>query len=182
MIKGTRVLFRPVEEGDLELLVRWRNDPQNSRFVFSPFLINPGGQKKWYEALLANPNKVMFMVDNLEGKTVGMIGLDHIDWRNQECEGGPIVFDPGERSYGYAEEAIGMLIKYAFEELNMHRMYAFCYPYNRIIELMKWFGFKEEGVLRQAVFSEGKFQDKVILGLLREEWQNDESIDAINDR
>lgn len=176
MIKGKKIILRPVEERDLDLLVRWRNDPANRRFVFSPFLINPGGQKKWYEQLLANPNKVLFMVDTVEGKTVGMIGADHLDWRNQECEGGPIVFDPDERSFGYAEEAITLLIKYTFEELNMHRMYTFCYPFNRIIELMEWFGFKKEGVLRQAVFSEGQFHDKVIMSLLREEWQNDEFI------
>ncbi len=172
MIKGKSVILRPVEERDLDVLARWRNDPANRRFVFTPFLINPGGQKKWYEALLTNHDKVLFMVDNLEGKTVGMIGADHIDWRNQECEGGPIVFDPEERSHGYAEEAIGMLIDYCFHELNMHRMYAHCYPFNKVVEMMTWYGFQQEGVLRQAVFTEGHFCDKVILGLLREEWDN----------
>lgn len=173
MIQGKCVVLRPVEERDLELLVRWRNDPQNRRYVFTPLPISAGGQKKWYEGLLSNREKVLFMVDNLEGKPVGMIGVDHIDWRNQECEAGPIVFDPAERSHGYAEEALALLIDFAFHELNMHRMYAFCYPFNGVIDWGKWYGFREEGRLREAAFTQGKFHDKVIIGLLREEWDND---------
>lgn len=171
MLMGDKVILRPVEEKDLDLLVHWRNDPQNRKFVFTPFLINPGGQKKWYEALLANPNKVMYMADNHEGKTVGVIGLDRIDWRNQECEGGPIVFDPNERNHGYAEEAITLMVKHAFEDLNLHRIYIYCYPFNRIRDLLEWFGFQQEGVLRQSVFAQGRFHDKIIMGLLREEWE-----------
>ncbi len=173
MLVGKIVRLRPVEERDLQTLVKWRNDPQNRRFVFTPLLINPANQQKWFEGLLADRNKIMFMVDNPEGKTVGTVGLDHIDWRNQECEGGPIVFDPGERSHGYAEDAVELTIRYAFEELNLHRIYVYCYPFNRVVELLKWFGFQEEGVLRKAVFTQGKFHDKIIMALLREEWNNE---------
>jgi RimJ/RimL family protein N-acetyltransferase len=181
MIRGKRVILRPVEERDLDLLARWRNDPETRRLLFSPFLVNPGGQRKWYEALLANSNKILFMVDNLEGRTVGTIGMDKIDWVNQEFEGGPFIFDCEERSHGYAEEALELMINYAFEELNLHRMYVLCYPFQRAIEFMKWYGFKEEGVLRKAAFTQGRFYDKIILGLLREEWQEDRASDMNDD-
>jgi RimJ/RimL family protein N-acetyltransferase len=46
---------------------------------------------------------------------------------------------------------------------------------------VKLLGFKEEGVLRQRVFSQGKFYDKVALSLLREEWEKDEVGDGTND-
>lgn len=175
MIKGKRVILRPVEERDLPLLARWRNDPENRRFFFSPFLINPGGQKKWYEELLADRNRMILMIDTVEGKTVGMIGLDKIDWRNQEAENGIFLLDPEERGKGYAEEAGMLMIEYAFNELNLHRLYAVIYDFNRgVIEMAKLFGFKQEGVLRQAAFTGGRFHDKVILGLLREEWQADQ--------
>jgi RimJ/RimL family protein N-acetyltransferase len=168
---GKKVRLRPVEERDLDQLATWRNDPVNLQYYFSPFLANPGLQNKWYEDLLANPNKVLFMVDTLEGIPVGMIGVDHIDWLNQECEGGPIVIDPEQRSHGYAEEALELLIEYVFNELNLHRFYVYSYSFNPVIEFMKWFGFKEEGVLRKAAFTRGKFYDKVLMALLREEWQ-----------
>jgi len=181
MIKGKKVILRPVEERDLQLIVRWRNDPQNRRFFFSPFLINPGEQKKWYEELLADRNRVVFMIDNLEGKTVGMVAIVDIDWRNQACELGQGILDLNERGKGYYEEAMTLIIKYAFQELNMNRICGYCYSFNPVIEFNKWLGAKEDGVLRQAAFTQGKFHDVVVLGLLREEWQNDGSNDTTED-
>jgi diamine N-acetyltransferase len=181
MIQGRLVVLRPVEERDLPLLARWRNAPENRRFFFSPFPINPGGQKKWYEGLLADRNRVMFMIDSRDGETVGVIGLDKIDWRNQEAEYGQILLDPAQRGQGYAEEAVSLLIIYAFDELNLHRLYAIIYAYNRgVVEGIQVSGFKVEGVLRQAAFTEGKFHDKVIVALLREEWDR-ELFDATTD-
>jgi RimJ/RimL family protein N-acetyltransferase len=173
MLEGKRVVLRPVEERDLEMIAHWRNAPDIRPFFFTPLPVYPGGQRKWYEGLVSDHSRLIFMIETREGKAVGFIGLSSIDARNQECEIGPGIVDPSERSHGYAEEAIELLIRYAFEELNLHRLYAACYPFNRVIELMKLYGFQEEGVLRQAAFTRGKFYDKVILGLLREEWQSD---------
>jgi RimJ/RimL family protein N-acetyltransferase len=172
MLKGEKVILRPVEERDLELIARWRNAPENRQYFFTPFLINPAGQKAWYERLLNDPTRVLMMIDTIEGKTVGMVGLSDIDWRNQACEGGQYLVDPEERGHGYAEEAAMLTIQYAFEELNLRRMYIICYAFNPVRNFVKFLGFREEGVLRQAVYSDGQFHDKVVLALLREEWED----------
>ncbi len=178
MIQGKLVVLRSVEERDLPLLAKWRNAPENRRFFFSPYPVNPGGQKKWYEGLLADRSRLMLMVDNRAGEPVGVIGLDHIDWRNQEAEFGQIMLDPAQRGSGCAEEAALLLIAFAFDELNLHRLFAVVYDYNRgVVAGLKAAGFQVEGVLRQAAFSQGKFHDKVVLGLLREEWER-ELLDA----
>ncbi len=173
MLKGDKVILRPLEERDLGLIACWRNDPNNRRFFFTTSVIYPAGQRRWFENLISDSNRFVFAIENMEGKAVGIIGLDKIDRRNQEAEAGPGLLDPHERGKGYVEEAIELLLDYAFGELNLHRVYGACFSFNRVIELLKMFGFKEEGVLRQAVFTQGKFHDKVILGLLREEWQSD---------
>ena len=178
MIKGENVTLRPVEESDLELLARWRNDTYNRRFFFSPFLISQGGQNRWHEALQADRTRMLLMIDDPLGKPIGMIGMDNIDWRNQVCEGGQILLDPEERGLGYAEEATQLLIRYTFEELNLHRVYCYCYDFNPVIEWMKLFGFEQEGVLRRAAFTQGEFHDVVVMGLLREEWQYDGPVES----
>lgn len=174
MLKGKKINLRPVSERDLDLIACWRNDPDNRRFFFTTSMINPAGQKKWFENMIADPNRFIFVIETVESKPVGIIGMDKIDRRNQEAEIGPGLLDPHERGQGYIEEAIELLLDYAFDELNLHRVYGSCYPFNRVIGLMKLFGFVEEGMLRQAVFTQGKFYDKVILGLLREEWESAE--------
>lgn len=176
MIQGKLVRLRPVEERDLPLLARWRNAPENRRFFFSPFLINPGGQSKWYEDLLADRSRVILMIDTHAGQTVGMLGLDKIDWRIGEAESGIYLLDPTERGKGYAEEAGLLMINYAFEELGLRRLYAVIYDFNEgVIAMSKFFGFRQEGILRQAAFTGGRFHDKVIMGLLREEWEEDKA-------
>jgi RimJ/RimL family protein N-acetyltransferase len=181
MIKGKRVFLRAVEERDLPLLMRWRNAPENRRFFFSPFLISQGGQRKWYENLLADPTRIVVMVETLEGQTVGMVGVSKIDWRNQEAEAGQILFDPDFRGQGYAEEAMCLGLDYLFNDLNLHRVYSVHYAFNQgMIAFNRFFGFKDEGVLRQAGFSDGRFQDKVIMGLLREEWRGEQVDDSTN--
>jgi RimJ/RimL family protein N-acetyltransferase len=172
MLRGTKVVLRPVEERDLPLLARWRNDPENRKAFFSPFLVNPGAQKQWYEGVLRDGQRVMFMIESMEGETVGTIGLDGIDWRNQQAQIGQFLLEAEQRQHGYAEDAARVLLQYAFEELNLHRLQAEVYGWNRpVIEWIKFYGFREEGVLREAVFSGGRFQDKVILGLLRADWR-----------
>jgi len=172
MIKGKQVLLRPVEERDLPLLVRWRNNPEDRRLFFSPFLISEGGQKQWYERLLADQARMLFMIDTLEGEAVGTIGLDGIDWRNQEAELGQFYIDPEVRGRDYPLEATVLIIEYAFDELNLHRLYGAFYDFNRgPMAMAEFFGFRREAVLRQAAFAGGEFHDKVILGLLREEWR-----------
>ncbi len=173
MLEGKKVIVRPVEEKDLALLACWRNAEANRTFFFNPWPVYPGGQKTWYANLAADHSRMLMMIETREGKLVGMIGIAGIDWRNQECELGPGIIAPEERGNGYIEEAIELMVNYCFTELNLHRLHCACYPFNRVIELMKLFGFQQEGVLRQAAFARGKFHDKVILGLLREEWEAD---------
>ena len=175
MLKGENVILRPVEERDLDMIAHWRNHPDNRRFFFSADPIYPGGQKKWYEDLMADRSRMVFMVDRLEGKTVGMMAIDNIDWRNREAEGGQLVVDPDERRLGFALETCFLIAQFAFEELNIHRAYVIVYPFSPTLDIAKKVGFKEEGRLRKAVFSGGEYHDKVILGMLQEEWMEQKS-------
>ncbi len=174
MLRGKKITLRPVSERDLEQIACWRNDPDNRRFFFTTSIINPAGQQEWFEKLIADPNRFIYVIETVQGKPVGIIGMDKIDRRNQEAEIGPGLLDSNERGRGYIEEALELVLRYGFEELNLHRIYGACYSFNKTIELAKFFGFVEEGVLRKAVFTQGRFHDKVILGLLREEWDSGE--------
>ena len=72
---------------------------------------------------------------------------------------------------GYATEAAGRVIRYAFEELRLNRVYAHHMLRNpasgRVLEKV---GMKREGLLRQRVRKWGVFEDVVLLALLRQDW------------
>ena len=173
MTIGDRIYLRCTEEADLELLTRWRNDPRVWRNFFTPFLFSMTGQRRWYEDLLKNPAKAMFMVVTLDGhQTIGAIGLDHIDHRHGQAEMGPVVVDPQEWGKGYAPEIAGAISHYGFGELNLQRIYVKILVRNQpAIRACKSSGYRVEATLRQAAFVDGQFQDVVLLAILREEWE-----------
>jgi len=103
------------------------------------------------------------------GRLIGMINLDGLDWPNGHAEIGIALTEPAERGHGYAAEAVSLLTSYAFEELGLHRIWA------RVIEdnhpsllLFERLGFQREGCLRQHVRRRGKFRDMIVFGLLND--------------
>ena len=81
----------------------------------------------------------------------------------------------GEKEYwgkGFAKETRILVLKYAFLELGLKKVYTYNWEKNdKIIGLNKKLGFKIEGTLRQHAFFKGEYRDYVIMGILQEEWE-----------
>jgi RimJ/RimL family protein N-acetyltransferase len=170
MLRGEKVNLRPLEKKDLLLIVRWRNDPRVLHTFFSPFLIHPAGQEQWFENLQNDPSRKLFMIETPDGKTSGMVGLDNIDWQNRSAENGFLLVDPDNPDNAWVFEAVFVLMRYAFQELNLHRIYSITYKERFENQWFKFTGWREEAVWRQAVYMNGKFHDKVVWGVLRDDW------------
>ena len=79
--------------------------------------------------------------------------------------------DPNERSHGFGTAALDMILRYAFDELNLHRLSAATFEYNSgAICFLERAGFVVEVRRRQAVNRDGRRWDVISLGVLREEW------------
>lgn len=79
----------------------------------------------------------------------------------------------GERAYwgkGYAYTASDLIIKHAFNHLNMHRLYLGCLIKNKAMKsLALKLGFIQEGIRKSAIYSNGEYSDVVEFGLLKDE-------------
>lgn len=170
--QGT-VGLRPVEVEDLALLVQWRNDERTRTMFFSPFLISTSGQQKWYESLLADPTRAQFMIVQLpDDIPVGTIGLANIDYRNQNAELGIFIIDATVRRRNLGIDAVQALLQHAFRDLNLRRVYAKVYSFNKaVLTGSPQASFKEEGIARQAAFINGEFHDVIHIAVLREDWE-----------
>ncbi|MBI3732831.1 MAG: GNAT family N-acetyltransferase [Chloroflexi bacterium] len=180
MIVGKKVALRPIEDKDLPLLVKWRNDPRSRTRFYSTELIALSGQKKWLENLLNDPTRIQFMITRLEdGVTIGTVGLMRIDHRNQTVRPGPFIMDPAERGAQLGVEALRTILRYAFRELNMQRAYGTVFDFNRSAAMgFEAIGFKREGVARKSVWVDGEWRDAIYMGLLRDEW-DEERLDRL---
>ena len=71
---------------------------------------------------------------------------------------------------GYGAEAISLIVRYAFNTLNLHKLAAGCFETNNgSIKVFKNNGFETEGVQKQHAFRNGKYENVVYLGLVNPE-------------
>lgn len=77
-----------------------------------------------------------------------------------------------EWNNGYATEAVTAMLKFAFEQLRLHRVAAKVIANNhKSVRLLEKMGMRQEGRLREQEFFKGRYWDVVLYGMLEEEWR-----------
>lgn len=105
---------------------------------------------------------------------IGSCGLFGFNWQARHAELGIAIGNPDYWGGGYGSDAVRVLLRYGFLELNLNRIYLRVYDYNtRAIAAYLKTGFVEEGRERQHMFRDGAYHDIVWMSILRDEWQDD---------
>lgn len=82
------------------------------------------------------------------------------------------VFNPKYHNKGYASEAAFAMLKYGFEELQLHRVVATCQPENvSSYRVMEKIGMRREGYFKKCIPHEDEWWDEYAYAILREEWK-----------
>lgn len=173
MLETRRLVLRMLEERDGEQIIIWRNQKEIINQLFSNFGIIKKQHDQWFESYVNNSKRLEFIIETKENKKpIGTVGLNNIDYKNQKAELGILIGEFSEQSKGYGFEAISKLLVYAFNEMNMQKISLQTFYDNiKAINLYKKNGFKEDGVLRNEIYKNGKFKDVIVMSLLREEWK-----------
>lgn len=143
---------------------------QDSLFVDVDDLYNMSETRLYPKGL---PPEMAFQV-KLESDVIGEIKLNRIRWFNRKAEISLAIKKQFQRK-GYGSDALSLLLNYAFNKMNFHRLEAEVIEYNEAsIKLVKKFNFVEEGRLREAKYSEGKYWDIIRYGLLKKEFVSED--------
>ncbi|MBI3732830.1 MAG: GNAT family N-acetyltransferase [Chloroflexi bacterium] len=172
MIYDETVALRLVEIEDLPLLAQWRNAQQGRMMFFTPFMVSPSGQLKWYERIMGDPTQMQFTIIRLEdAEPIGTIGLTRLDQRNQDAEFGNLIMSPDISRRQWGVPAAITMIRYAFRDLNLHRIHTSLYSFDtEALADAEAIGFQREAVARRAAFVNGAFHDVIHMAILRDEW------------
>ncbi len=171
MLHGKLVRLRAPERGDLPTFVRWFNDPEATRFLLRGPPMSLEEEERWYAGLLDRQDPV-FCIETHEGKLIGNIGIMHIDWTDRRAEIGVMIGEKDYWSRGFGTDAITLLLKYMFEELNLERVGLFCEESNlRAQRCYLKCGFRIEGKFRHHRFKGGAFTDDIMMSVLRSDWE-----------
>jgi len=133
VLRGEHVGLRAIEEKDLKTLLDWRNQPEFRRYFREFRELNYTQQLAWFETtVLGDPQTHMFSIIDLKsGKLLGACGLCYIDWVNRNADFSIYIGVDGlyidDR---LAVDAARLLVRYAFDELNLHRLWAEIYDFD----------------------------------------------------
>ena len=173
-ISGKKVLLNPIEQHHLPRLAEWRNGSELRRRTRCPWPLSLADQKRWFKGLRDRKDVMLGVFDTIETtavpdgrRLIGVVGFCHIDQRDRNAEISFYIGDPEYHRKGCCSEALKLLIRYGFNELNLHRIFAEVFAFNDpSILLLEKLGFQQEGVLRDAAWRNGQWHHSVILGLL----------------
>ena len=175
MLKGQQVMLRPYTAADREGVLSWVNDPEATRYLSHRFDM-PYTEKNADEFLsyvMSGPEKqaAFVIADVRTGAYLGQIDLLGINRIDRKAELGIVIAAGQNRSRGLGGEAIRLLCGYGFRVLGLNRIELRVFADNeRARRCYRRCGFREEGVMRQAIWSDGAFRDEVVMGLLKEDW------------
>jgi len=181
LFEAQDIRFGPIDhEAHPEIESKWTHDAEFMRLMelkpvrpLSPFLV-----KKQYESIEKNmeedKNLFYFTVRAREGdRLIGKAVVEWIEWTNGN---GWLRLGLGaaeDRRKGYGSQALRLLLRFAFAELNLFRVTALVPEYNEgAIKLFQKFGFMEEIRRRKALNRDGALWDLMAFGLLRSEWES----------
>jgi len=102
---------------------------------------------------------------------IGFGSIIYIDWINKSDHCPSMIGDRKYWSKGYGSEARLLLLDFAFSERGFNRIWALILENNIASRRMfEKCGYKTEGLLRQSIYKNGKFQNQVIMSILQEEF------------
>lgn len=181
-IQGKIVTLRAIHEKDLIVLNKWSNDPKLWSMLGGwHFPYSLQSTEKWFNEIDNNDiNNQIFAITAENDEIIGTANLIDIDWKNRNAFHGMMIGSKKNHGKPYAQDSVIALMKYAFEELGLHRLDGDMIDYNKlsIFFYTKICGWRIEGVKKDWFYRKNAFHDKIIIGITKNIYE--EFIDDIS--
>lgn len=174
LLQGELTYLDAIQKADLPHFARWFSDVEVLRNAWAQTIMpqTVESEEIRYERM-RNGNDISFTIRRLSDNVLlGNCSLKSPDWRSRWSEVGIVIGDREQWGKGYGTDAMQILLRYGFLELNLHRIELNTASYNpRGIRSYEKSGFKTEVILRQAIYRDGTYHDKLTMAILRDEWE-----------
>jgi RimJ/RimL family protein N-acetyltransferase len=173
VLRGERVRLRALEPDDAPEVWRWHQDHEFSVLdgnIYPESLITT---TDWIRSL-GQPtfNKVYFGIEKEDGTLIGSISLRRTEPADRSAEFG-IAIAREWWNQGYGTDATRTILRFAFTDMNLHRVMLRVTDYNRRAQhVYERCGFRVEGRLREARWHDGRWHDKIVMGILAHEFED----------
>lgn len=173
-IKGNRILLSKVTEKDLDFICEL--ECNKDVWLFEEFVENDNNivKSKYLEQMKSNEHVdlVITIVTDNEIMRIGLVQLWSYVAHRKSWELGFGIL-PKYQGSGYGYEAVGLLLNYAFKNLEARKVVAMCNDQNqKSINLMEKLGMRREGTFKQELKWNNQWRDQHFYSILVSEWEN----------
>lgn len=173
-VEGKKVTLRALERKDMEELRSYHNDPEVAHLLggwTTP--ISSEQQNQWFDRLGFDNRTIRFAIDTVEDGFIGISTIVNIDYKNRSAHHSILIGKKNMRGHGYGRDTVMTTMKYAFEELQLHRLEGDILEHNipSYNLFIKKCGWVEEGVKRDFTFRNNRYYDQIIVSILKEEYE-----------
>lgn len=170
-LRTDNIYLRPITREDTEMVLRWRNSAAVKQYFIYRKDITPEEHLNWLETKVQTGKVAQFIICLRENDLpIGSVYMQSIDHVHKNAEYGIFIGEEAARGKGCGSDAAKLAVQYAFEELQLHKLYLRVISDNqRAIRSYEHAGFVVEGVMRDEIFVDGKFCDVTRMAIIREE-------------
>lgn len=166
----------PLEITHAQQIMLWINNMQANQFLARNFPITRSIEESWLRSIEESDKEFVFGIfidlgTDEDVKLIGSCGIHKVDWIARTAETGIVIGDEKYWSKGIGTVSKRIVMKYAFEHLNLERLSVSVIAFNeRSLALQRRAGFVEEGRRRKVFYKNGTYYDEVLFGMLRAEY------------
>jgi len=174
LLHGRLVVLTALTRADAPALAAWSHDAEYLR-LFDADPAVPLNEERVIEHISELGKKkdhIGFALRRVSDQAlIGVAELEDINWHHGNAW---LAIGLGKPFWdqGLGTEAMQLVTRYAFQELNLHRVQLTVFAYNqRALAVYRKVGFIEEGRQREWVLRDGERYDLIFMGLLASEWR-----------
>ncbi len=147
----------------------WVNDEEIGRLIERCLPVTEFEHKKFYEKLISDKSRIFFTVlEAPKNRFVGICALKNIDSRHRKAELYICLNGKDVRGRGLGAQTVKALLDYAFDRLNLNRVYLYTPAYNKhAIQCYKKAGFVKEGEFLEDIYADGRYYNSIHMSYLK---------------
>ncbi|GAB6189238.1 GNAT family protein [Marinitoga arctica] len=173
MYDGEKIYLRSYEESDLDALKDIMNNYKVRKFlslnIIMPFSLED--QKNFFKLIPERRKNNIYDFAIIKKEDDNLIGgciVRNVNFKNSVCNAGFFI-DEKYWGNGYGREAVNLIEKFVFYELNIKKIKLEVISNNkRALKLYEKMGYIKEGILKKEVFRNGNYMDLILLAKFRE--------------
>ena len=151
--------------------MRWFADMEVTRFLARRMAITLQQELEFLKRVGESKDDVWWVIE-AANEAIGATGIHGINWLDANGTTGIVIGEKASWRKGYATEAMKLRTRYAFRELNLHKVMTEIDSGNEAsLKALDRNGYRAVGIRREQTFREGKWHDRWLGELLRADWE-----------